>query len=226
MIPLSTRPKIYPRLARQPLFLGQVRLAQGDPSTNLAVNGAILQVEVTPPGGGGGGQTYSAMIDTGASITCINMSLAQTLGLQQVSSTLLGGVGGSSEAPIYAAALKVPQFGVTVDPVQIAGVNNPLPGVDMLIGRDILRQLHLDWHGGNGAFTLENETPPPTTQNQVAAAPPTPGTVAQPGAAPQGNLPQPPAGATILGMKPLVAAGVGAAGVGLIVGGLFLFDVL
>lgn len=227
---LSNSPRIYPKLARG-LFLGEVRLAQGvmpgqaDPATNLAVNGAIVQVQVGNPGAPGAGQTYTAMIDTGASISCINISLAQQLGLQQISSTQLGGVGGSSEAPIYAAALSVPQFGVTVDPIQIAGVQNPLPGVDMLLGRDILRSLHMEYHGGQGSFVLENETPPPTTQNQVAAQPATPGTVAPPGAQPQ-NLPQPPAAGTILGMKPLVAAGVGAIGVGAVVGTLFLFDVL
>lgn len=195
-----------------------------DPSANLAVNGAIMQVQVGQPGGGAG-QTFTAMIDTGASITVLNIPLARQLSLQQVSSTQLGGVGGTSEAPIYAAALTIPQFGVTVDPIQIAGVGNPLPGVDMLIGRDVLRSLHLEYHGGQGAFTLENETPPPTTQNQVAAQPPTPGTVASPPSVPQ-NLPQPPAQNKILGMPPLVAAGVGVVGVGAVVGSLFLFDVL
>lgn len=244
MIPLSTRPRAYPRLSRGPLFLGEVRMAgqqppklgqnpQMDPVTNLAVNGAILQVQVSVPAGyqqGGGAssapQTFTAMVDSGASISCINISAAQALGIPQVSSTQLGGVGGSSEAPIYAAALNLVQYGVTVDPVQIAGVGNPLPGVDMLIGRDILKQLDFEYKGAEGSFAITQMAQPATTQNQVQAAPPTPGTVAQPGAAqPQQGLPQPPPATTILGMKPLVAAGVGAAGVGLIVGGLFLFDV-
>lgn len=223
MIPLSARPRAYPRLK-----LGQVRLAQGvmpgqaDPATNLLVNGAIVQMEVVNPGGSGG-QVYNAMIDTGASITCINIGLAQQIGLQQVSSTLLGGVGGQMESPIYAAAIRIPQFEVVLDPVQIAGVANPLPGVDILIGRDILRYLRMEYKG-SGSFVLETETPPPTTANQGQYAPATPGTV--PGPGPQ-NLPQPPGGSgTILGMKPLVAAGVGVAGIGLVVGGLFLFDVL
>lgn len=253
MIPLSTRPRTYPRLSRGPLFLGEVRMAgqrppslgiprlgQGvmpnsgmDAVSNLAINGAILQVEVRVPagyqqGGGAGGNpaTFTAMIDSGASITCINISAAQALGIPQVSSTQLGGVGGSSEAPIYAAALTLPEYGVTVDPVQIAGVGNPLPGVDMLIGRDLLRFLEFTYQGSQGAFTITQTADAPTTQNSVSASPATPGTVIQPGMTPQTGLPQPPAGTTILGMKPLVAAGVGLAGAGLIVGGLFLFDVL
>jgi len=245
MIPLSTRPRSYPRLARGPLFLGEIKIAhhpklgqgvmpgaQMDPVMNLAVNGAILQVQVSIPaaygqagGSGGAPQTFTAMIDSGASISCINIGAAQQLGLPQVSSTQLGGVGGSSEAPIYAAALVLPEYNVTVDPVQIAGVGNPLPGVDMLIGRDILRMLDFDYRGSEGKFTITQTAEAPTTQNQVQAAPPTPGTVAPQGMQPQTGLPQPPASGTILGMKPLVAAGVGVAGAGLIIGSLFLFDV-
>jgi hypothetical protein len=245
MISLSTRPRHYPRLNQRDVFLGQVRLAQGPPAfqqgtpqsaaDQQAVNGAILQVSVSIPSAaaaagaqGSAPQTFTAMIDSGASISCINTTAAQQLGLQQVSSTQLGGVGGTSEAPIYAAALNLTQFGVTVDPVQIAGVGNPLPGVDMLIGRDILEQLTFTYDGPDGTFNLQKtgQSQTPSTQNSVAAAPPTPGTVAQPMAPPQ-NLPQPPAaGGTILGMSPVVAVGAGVVGVGAVVGALFLFKVL
>lgn len=233
MIPLSNRPRIYPKLARD-LFLGRVRLAQGvmpgqaDPVTNLAVNGAILQIQVSVPsqqGGGAAPQTFTAMIDSGASISVLNISLAQQLGLPQVSSTQLGGVGGTMESPIYAASLVIPQFGVTVDPIQIAGVQNPLPGVDALIGRDVLRSLEFDYQGGQGAFTLKQQAEAPTTQNQVVAAPPTPGTVAPPQPQAQ-NLPQPPQETKILGMKPLVAVGAGVGLVAVVGGALLLFDVL
>jgi hypothetical protein len=243
MIQVSNRPRVYPRLSRG-LFLGEVRMAQGmpadqsmanpqmDPVTNLAVNGAILKVQVGVPssyqqagGAAAAPQTFSAMIDSGASISCITIQAAQQLNLPQVSSTMLGGVGGSGEAPIYATSLNLVDYGVTVDPVQIAGVSNPLPGVDMLIGRDILRQLDFDYQGSQGAFTIKQTAQAPTTQNQVAAQPPTPGTVAPQGVQPQGNLPQPPPTSTILGMSPLVAAGAGVVAVGAIVGGLFLFKV-
>lgn len=274
---LANAPRVYPKLSRG-LFLGQVRLAQAgaqpgmpqqstDPVQNLEVNGATLQAQVGPssqqggaaPAAGGaspspspGSQTLMALIDSGASISCINQSDAQSMGLQQISETQLGGVGGSEVSPIYAAAITLPQFGVTVDPVQIAGVANPLPNVDMLIGRDILAQLDFNYNGGQGAFTLQNSSAAspaaqstPTTQNQVSANPPTPGTVppppaqsfqpqnpvtpgtaAQPGAAPSQPLPQPPPSTTILGMSPPVAVGVGVLGAGAIVGGLFLLKVL
>lgn len=159
MIPLTTRPRSYPRLGRNPAFLGEVKikLGQMDAVTNLAVNGALLQVQVSPPAGYGGGtpKVFTAMVDSGASITCINMGAAQQMDIPQVSSTQLGGVGGMTTAPIYAVALTLPEYGVSVDPVQIAGVGNPLPGVDMLIGRDLLRLLEFDYQGSQGAFTIK-----------------------------------------------------------------------
>jgi len=199
-------------LGRVPM-LGRARLAQGgyqpappaSPADNLAQNGAILQVTVAAPTGGGQSQTFQAMIDSGASISCITMQGAQAVGLPQVSSTQLGGVGGSLNAPVYGASLTLPQFNVSVSPVQIAGVSNPLPNVDMLIGRDILaKNLFFAFHGGLGTFNLSSDSPsggtapapgspapaaggapaPAPAQGQPGPAPGTP-----PGPAPMGQTP-------------------------------------
>lgn len=211
-----------------PLLLNRrVRLAQAaqqyypgmappsDPATSLAQQGAIVQVTVGPPSAGGGGQQQQlqAMIDTGASISGITLQAAQQLGLQAVGSTQLGGVGGTSQAPIYAAALAVPQFNVSVDPLQIAGVSAGLP-VDMLIGRDILRNLILTYYGVRGNFTLAQDTsapapapaPAPGAQVPVAGQPQGPPPPPIPGT--QAALPQPPPSA--FPVWPVVA-GVGAA---------------
>jgi|SRR5579871_1272525 len=232
--PLPVR-QIFP-LARAPM-LGRARLGQGfpqqqqlSPADDLAQNGAILQVNVSVPssyaqgGGAGTPKTLTAMVDSGASISCITMQQAQAIGLPQVSSTQLGGVGGMTNAPVYGVALNLTQFGVTIDPVQIAGVANPLPGVDMLIGRDVLRSgsggLVFTFHGGQGVFTIAQDSPaaggaaPASGAAPIAAAPPAaPGPIptqpigmppAQPMTQPQApaapppppqNLPQPPASA-------------------------------
>ncbi len=223
----------------KPPFLGKVRLAQGfDPSMfpgasgmppaataagQLAQNGAILNVQVASPNGGTP-VTVQAMIDTGASISTMNSTIAQNAGLQQTGETQLGGVGGIQTSAIYAAALTLPDYGVTVNPIQVATVPGGLPGVDMLIGRDILENLVLNYDGSQGAFTLTQGTgapQTPTTQNQVAAAPPTPGTIPQPGQPAQGPLPQPPRPSV-----PWAWIGGGVAAVGLGIGALFLFKVL
>lgn len=165
-----------PLLFRRPALLGPARLAQAglpagmmpsptpaNAADQLTQNGAIVQVTLTKPAAGGGGTpvTLNAMIDTGASISTIQDSVAQKAGLQQTGSTELSGVGGAQTSPIYAAALAIPQFGVTVPAVEVASVQNPFPGVDMLIGRDILANLELDYHGLQGAFSIKSDTPPP-----------------------------------------------------------------
>lgn len=195
-------------------FLGQVRMAQ-NASEQLRQNGAVLQVELAPPEGGSP-VTISAMIDTGASITTINSQIAQNSGLPQTGQTQLAGVGGIQNSAIYAAAVTLPQYGVHVDVVQVATVPGQLPGVDMLIGRDLLQNLSLEYHGSEGVFNLTEDTAPPGT----VAAPATPGTVLTPGTAPQ-NLPQPPASKSAL---PWILGGVAAVGLG--IGALFLFKVL
>jgi hypothetical protein len=256
--PLPVR-QIFP-LARVPM-LGRARLGQGfqqpqlSPADNLAQNGAILQVNVSVPssytqgGGAGTPKTLTAMVDSGASISCITIQQAQAIGLPQVSSTQLGGVGGMTNAPVYGVALDLTQFGVKIDPVQIAGVANPLPGVDMLIGRDVLRSgsggLLFSYHGGTGSFVISQDTPVAGGTPAPGATPPAPGqpiptqpigmpptqpTAQAPAAPPPPpqNLPQPPAseGGTVLGMKPAVAAGVGAGILAAGAGALHLFKVI
>jgi hypothetical protein len=238
-------------LDRGPM-LGRVRLGQMQDQQqlsapdNLLQNGAILQVSVSVPsayaqgGGGGQSQTLTAMIDSGASISCITIDKAQAIGLPQVSQTQLGGVGGMTMAPVYGAALNLTQFGVNVDPVQIAGVANPLPNVDMLIGRDLLaKNLNFSYHGGQGAFTLTTDTgapvagvtpapgqPIPTQPMQGMPAPAAQAAPPPPPAAP-GSLPQPPAGGgTVLGMSPVVAIGVGTGILAVGAGALHLFKVI
>lgn len=201
--------------------MGPAPTAQGQ----LAQDGAIITVQIGSPNGGSP-ITIKAMIDTGASISTINSQVAQNAGLQQTGETQLGGVGGVQDSAIYAAAVTLPDYNVTVNPVQVASVAGQLPAqADMLIGRDVLENLVMTYDGGQGQISLVQSTAapqPPNTANQGAASPATPGTVPQPGTPVQGPLPQPPNSSPI--PWPWIGGGVAAAG--LIVGGLFLFKVL
>jgi gag-polyprotein putative aspartyl protease len=89
----------------------------------------------------------SALIDTGASITGISVPVAQEMRLVQTGTTTIGGVTGSSQQPVYAAAIDVK--GVSLDPITIAGLNFG-GGFDVLIGRDILRSTVLTYDGIRG----------------------------------------------------------------------------
>jgi predicted aspartyl protease len=205
-----------PLLFRRPALLGPIRLAQaGFPAAGpanavdqLMADGAIVQVTLTKPAAGGAGTpvTLNAMIDTGASISTVQDSVAQRAGLQQTGSTQLSGVGGVQTSPIYAASLAIPEFGVTVDAIEVASVQNPFPGVEMLLGRDLLRNLSLEYHGLQGQFALKSDTPLP------------------------GGVPPPrtlsPVPAPSAGISTGVWIAGGAALAALTVGGLFLFKVL
>lgn len=203
-------------LFRRPALLGPVRLAQaGFPAPGpanavdqLLQQGAIVQVTLTKPAAGGAGTpvTLNAMIDTGASISTVQDSVAQRAGLQQTGSTQLSGVGGVQMSPIYAASLAIPEFGVTVDAIEVASVQNPFPGVEMLLGRDLLRNLALEYHGLQGQFALKADTPP-----AGGTAPP-----------PRTLTPVPAAGGGI-STGAMIAGGAALAA--LTVGGLFLFKV-
>lgn len=103
-------------------------------------------------------QTVKGMVDTGASISTVSDAVSSAAGLQQVGSVPIGGVGGMSERPIFAASFALPKYGVKVDPIEVGGVSIPMPGVDILVGRDILKALHLDYEGPEGIFQLTQQS--------------------------------------------------------------------
>lgn len=100
-------------------------------------------------------RTISAMIDTGASISAIEDSVAKSIGLVKTGATYITGVGGASQRPIYSAQIFVsPPSGIRYDPIQIAGVTFGSPQFSMLIGRDILSDLALSYMGKQGKFSI------------------------------------------------------------------------
>ena len=145
-------------------------------------------------------QQVKGMVDTGASISTVSQPVANAAGLQAVGSVPLYGVGGGGESPVYAASFTLTDYGVTIDPIEVGGVSINMPGVDILIGRDILKALDLSYKGGQGLFDLVESSP---------------GTAA-PAAVPAGGK------GLSTGTWLAIGGGVAAA----IVGGLFAFDVL
>lgn len=158
----------------------RLRLAQARPAMapNLAEElrrtGAIVTVVVSAPRSAqaqgpakGTPQTVKGMVDTGASISTVKDQVATAAGLIQTGSVPLGGVGGTSERPIYAASFTLPEYGITIDPIEVGGVDLPIPGIDILIGRDLLAMATLRYQGKVGAFALLTEE---EKQAEAAAA--------------------------------------------------------
>lgn len=162
-----------------PASLAQQLQAQGKP--------------VPPP------QVVKGMIDTGASISTVSDDVATAAGLQQVGSVPIGGVGGTSTRPIYSSYFGMPEYGVGVDPIEIASVNLPVGGFQVLVGRDVLKALKLDYTGPHGVFAL--------TQNVGEFQQSTPG----------GPVRLP----STQGLSPLAWAGIGFGSLALIGGGLW-----
>jgi predicted aspartyl protease len=95
-----------------------------------------------------------ALIDTGASDSCIDEQLAQQLGLMPVDRRQVGGVAGQQLHYVYLAHLTVPNLGMqTLGP--FIGVN--LGGVHKVImGRDFLTHTILIYNGEEGEITICN----------------------------------------------------------------------
>lgn len=145
------------------IYLGQAQVE--DVAEKLRREGAIINIQigipaalakqlqaqgqsVPPP------QQVKGMVDTGASISTASEEVAAAAGLQTVGSVPLYGVGGGGERPVFAASFTLTDYGVTIDPIEVGGVSIGMPGVDILIGRDILKALELSWRGPQGVFDI------------------------------------------------------------------------
>lgn len=207
--PIASATLVYhKRLSQAPAPALSTNLVEGLRQTGAIVDVVVSQPSANAQAGGEApaAQTVRGLIDTGASISTIDDSVAMQLGLTQTGSVELGGVGGSSQRPIYAAKFVVPEFGVELDPIEVAGVSIPFADVQILIGRDFLKQLRLDYKGSEGTFAL-TQTGDVSTPATSSAASGSAGSAVAPGD---------------MVVPVVVGAGILAA----IVGGLFLVDVL
>lgn len=147
-------------------------LGQQDAGLNVAEklrrDGALLKVQIGVPGvlakqlqAEGKPvpppQIAMGMIDTGASISTVSERVAAAAGLVTTGSVPISGVGGTAERPVMSATVGLPEFGVSVDPVEIVAVSINAPGFEILIGRDILQALELKYTGPHGIFNLSRE---------------------------------------------------------------------
>jgi hypothetical protein len=181
------------------------------PTEKLRRDGALLNVQISvpkaladqltaqgqqvpPP------QSAVGMVDTGASISTISERVASAAGLQSTGSVPISGVGGTADRPVMSAAITLPEYGVSVDPIEIVAVSINAPGFEILIGRDVLAALELRYTGYQGLFALQ----------QGSAA-----------------LPAPAAGASSMGLSTGAKVGIGAGvAAAAIAAALWGFDVI
>lgn len=134
----------------------------------LAVNGPTLEVEI------GFDSRYSAetvsrrpdipsarwpaLVDTGASASCIDSALAVELGLPLSDRSNVAGVGGITLVDRYLAQIYIPSLNWTIygpfSGVYLSAGQQPHQA---LIGRDFLSNFRMTYEGRTGEVTLSND---------------------------------------------------------------------
>ena len=107
-------------------------------------------------------QEIRALIDTGASATCIDPAILEALNLTPTGTTLVhtpSSGGNPEEADQYDVAIVVPgwtnqQQPLVIDAVPVIASVLSVQGIEALIGRDILGRCLLVYNGSEGRFTL------------------------------------------------------------------------
>ena len=103
--------------------------------------------------------TGIALIDTGASMTCVDESVLAKLGINAVGLVSLGTAAGYVQRPLFPAKVTFPEPKLIVDLSRVVAVDlhgqtiMKLPLI-ALVGRDILRMCQFIYDGSGGFFTL------------------------------------------------------------------------
>ena len=100
-----------------------------------------------------------ALIDTGATKSCVDVKTLSKLNVSPIGITSLGTASGPIKGNLYPARLRFPAEGLNIDFNSLVGVD--LTGQDVaghpliaLIGRDVLSRMILIYNGPTASFTL------------------------------------------------------------------------
>ena len=102
-----------------------------------------------------GVEPVRALIDTGASQSCIDDALAQKLGLPEVDQQEVSGVGGVHKVTMYLGHIYIPALDFT-QYGEFAGVNLSGGGQrhEVLLGRSMLRTMVMVYDGITGSVSI------------------------------------------------------------------------
>lgn len=133
-------------------------------NSNLAQAGPIIQVYVVPPqpvaellksqGKQVPSAKATALINTGATITCINQDIVNQLGLIAFDEQMVGTAGGNVKQLFYDAGIVLPISQPNIIAVQSPCADLKNQPYQVLLGRDVLSICTLFYNGGDNSFTL------------------------------------------------------------------------
>jgi hypothetical protein len=103
----------------------------------------------------------AGMIDTGTNVTCVTPDLLRRLGLSPTGQGSSRTAGGLAAVNLFEVSLSIPPAGNAAGPMLtrhdliVMEMPGPIPGVEVLIGMDILMDCKLLVDGPARQFTLE-----------------------------------------------------------------------
>ena len=140
------------------------KLIQVPPATALQLRGPILQISLTIEQNAGKGlvaqgknvptpRSGLALIDTGASSTCVDEQAAKDLGLPVIDVANMQSASHEKHfCNVYPVQIITPI--VTLNAPRAMGAALASQGLLVLIGRDVLQNCNLFYNGPAGQFTL------------------------------------------------------------------------
>ena len=115
----------------------------------------VVSPFVSPPASPAEGHTTHALVDTGATQSCIDNEVAQSLGLPVVDYVMIAGAAGARRHPLYAVRVAIPvleisQFGAFAD-VDLGAGEQPHR---VLLGRTFLQGTVMIYDGVRAQVTI------------------------------------------------------------------------
>ena len=102
----------------------------------------------------GGGASTTAQVDTGSTISSVDIGLLERIHAPVVGSVAISTVDGNSVVPAYSVTLASLGIGLSAQPVYVLGDTLPAP-VQALIGRDVLSLYRLTYDGALGSWEID-----------------------------------------------------------------------
>lgn len=131
---------------------------------NLKFTGPVIEVVIVPPqpvteqlrkeGKGVPSIKATALIDTGASSTCINQNIADALNLIAFDTQKILTAGGPSEQLLYDVGVVLPISQPNIISVQAPCADLSGQPFHVLLGRDVLSMCTMFYNGPDNSFSL------------------------------------------------------------------------
>jgi predicted aspartyl protease len=137
-----------------------------DPRVVLQQRGPVIQVTISLAQASAqtllqGGKTAPApvsglaLIDTGASDTCIDNAAAQTMGLPVIDVvTITSATHVNEPCNVYPISIEVAGVPIVIEAPRVLGANLAAQGLLLLIGRNVLQSCNFIYNGVAGTITL------------------------------------------------------------------------